>query len=155
MDAEDLANDRMDIVDPKEDSLKHEVQFVEPTPSMPCIEYNRLDSLVKLRRDILELTASVLRKLAAPRELHILRTLRELPIPKKLKIESTTRPILAFSATLNELPNFEQHLVDSVLPITAKLSELMLLPYFRNALTESELAQFTKFKTDSLFPSEK
>jgi hypothetical protein len=76
-------------------------------------------------------------------------------MPKKLNIERTIRPILAFSATLNELPNFEQHLVDRELPITAKLSELTLLPYFRKARTDKELAQVTKFITDSLLPREK
>lgn len=68
MDADDRAKDLIDIDDPNRDSLKHDAQLLEPIPSMPCMEYSRLDSLAKLRRDILELTASVLRKLAAPRE---------------------------------------------------------------------------------------
>jgi hypothetical protein len=80
--AEERANDRIEIEEPNDDSLKHDAQFEEPNPSTPLIEYRRLDSRAKLRSEILELTSSVFKKLVRPQGLQVLRMLRQLPIAK-------------------------------------------------------------------------
>jgi hypothetical protein len=91
----------------------------------------------------------------ATAELPTLRKLKQLPIHKKFKIESDKRPTFAFSERLNELPNLMQHLVERALPIVAKLSVLKLLPHLSNVLIDKELAQLTKFTTESRLLIEK